>query len=77
MFMNHKQMVKHAIFSLVVKTMEQYVILTLDSCVITIIFFDLWMSRFGHDMFILVIDFINSLWVSCHVIMGFFETRYI
>jgi len=77
MFMNHKQMVQHAILSLVVKTMEQYVILTLDSCVIAITFFDLWMSRFGHDMLILVINFINSLWVSCHVIMGLFEARYI
>ncbi len=66
-------MVQHAILSLVVKTMEQYVIPALDSCVTSITFFDLWMFRFGHDMFILVINFINSLWVSCHVIMGLFK----
>jgi hypothetical protein len=53
--------------------MEQYVIPALDSCVTTITFFNFWMSKFGHDMFILVIDFINSLWVSCHVTVGLFE----
>ncbi len=73
MFPKPKQMVQHAILSLVVKTMEQYVIPVLDSCVTTIIFFYLWMSRFGHDMFIPMIAFINSLWVSCHVTMGLFE----
>jgi hypothetical protein len=59
-------MVQHAILSLVIKTM--------DSCVIVIIYFDLCMSRFGHDTFVLVINFINSLWVLCHVTVGFFET---
>jgi hypothetical protein len=66
-------MVQHAILSLVAKTMEQYVILTLDSCVTTIAFLNLWMFRFGHHMFVLVINFINSLWVACHVIVGLFE----
>jgi hypothetical protein len=66
-------MVQHAIFSLVVKTMEQYLILDLDSCVTTIAFFNLWMSRFGHHMLVLVINFINSLCVPCHVKMGLFE----
>ncbi len=73
MFPNFKQMVQHAILSLVVKTMEQYVILVLDSCVTTITFFYLWMSIFEHYMFVLVINFINSLWVPCHVIVGYFE----
>jgi len=53
--------------------MEQYVIPTLDSCVITTSF-DLWISKFGHRTFALVINFINLLWVPCHVIVGFFET---
>jgi hypothetical protein len=53
-------MVKHAIPSLVAKTMEQYVMLALDSCVIAIASFDLWMSRSRHDTFALVINFINS-----------------
>jgi hypothetical protein len=53
--------------------MEQYVIFALDSCVTTIAFFNFLMSIFGHYMFVLVINFINSLWVLCHVIMGLFE----
>jgi hypothetical protein len=31
------------------------------------------MPRFELDIFVLVINFINSLWVPCHVIVGFFE----
>jgi hypothetical protein len=37
-FLNRKQMVQHVIPSLVVKTMEQYVIIVLDSCVSTTFF---------------------------------------
>ncbi len=66
-------MVQHAILSLVVKTMQQYLIPILDSCVTTITFFYLWVFRFGHGMFIPMIDFINSLWVSCLLTMGLFE----
>jgi len=66
-------MVQHVIPSLMVKTMEQYVILALDSYVTTIASFDLWMFRSKHDTFVLVINFINSLWVPCHVIVGLFE----
>ncbi len=32
------------------------------------------MSRSRHDTFVHVINFINSHWVPCHVIMGLFET---
>jgi hypothetical protein len=53
-------MVKHAIPSLVAKTMEQYVMPTLDSCVTATTSFDLWMSKSRHDTLALVINFINS-----------------
>jgi hypothetical protein len=66
-------MVKHAILSLVVKATQQYVMTVLDSCVTTTTSFDLWMSKFGHDTFALVINFINSQWVPCHVTIGLFE----
>ncbi len=55
------------------RTMEKYVIPTLESCVIAMTSFDLWMSKFGHDTFVIVINFINSQWVPCHVIVAFFE----
>jgi len=58
-FPNLKQMVQHTIHSLVAKTMDQYVMPALDSCVIANVSFDLWMSRSGHDTFALVINFIN------------------
>jgi hypothetical protein len=32
------------------------------------------MFGFRHDMFVLVINFINSLWVPCYVIVGLFKT---
>jgi hypothetical protein len=37
-FFNRKQIVQHAVPSLVAKTMEQFIILALDSCVTTISF---------------------------------------
>jgi hypothetical protein len=46
---------------------------TLDSNVMTITPFDLWISRFTHNTFALVTHFINSQWVPCHVIVGLFE----
>lgn len=59
MFANYKQIVQHAITSLMVKTMEQYVMLALDLGVIPTIYFNLWMSRFKHDKFVLMINFNN------------------
>jgi hypothetical protein len=37
-------------------TMEQYVIPTLDSCVTTKTSFDLWMSKFKHNTFVLMVS---------------------
>ncbi len=59
-FPNYKQMVHHAIPILIAKTMEKFVILTLESCITAKISFVLWMSKFGHDTFALVINFIIS-----------------
>jgi hypothetical protein len=59
MFPNWKQMVQHAIISLVAKTMDHYIMPALDFFVTTIVSFYLWMSRSKHDTFTLVINFIN------------------
>ncbi len=53
--------------------MDKYVLPTLNFCVMATTSFNLWMSKFGHDTFVLVIDFRNSFWVPCHVIVGFIE----
>jgi hypothetical protein len=55
------------------KTMEQFVMPTLDSCVTTTDFLNLWMSKFGHNMIVLVINFINSQWVPYYVTIGLFK----
>jgi len=74
-FPNQKQVVQHAIPELVAKTMEKFVMPTLESCSIATTSFDLWMFKCGHDTFSLV-NFINSHWVPCHLTMGFFEATY-
>ncbi len=48
---------------IVFKNLERYVILVLDFFFITITFFDLWMFRFGNDMFALSM---NSQWIPWH-----------
>ncbi len=53
--------------------MEEYVIPTLESYVIATTSFDLWMSKSRHDTFAILINFINSQWVPCHVIVALFE----
>jgi hypothetical protein len=65
-------MVRHAISFLVAKTMDKYVLLALDFCVTTTTSFDLWMSRLRDGTFDIVINFINSQWVPCHVIVRLF-----
>jgi lauroyl/myristoyl acyltransferase len=59
-FPNWKQEVQHAILELVAKTMEKFVMPSLESC-ITTTSFDLWMSKSGHDTFALVINFITHI----------------
>ncbi len=50
-----------------------HVLSTLKRCITIITWFDLWKSMFGFNTFALVINFINSNWVPCHVIMGLFK----
>jgi hypothetical protein len=62
-FPKWKQVMEQIIPSLVAKTQEKHVFFTLGGCVIVTTSFYLWMSRFGHDTFVLVINFVNSQWV--------------
>ncbi len=61
--------------SLVAKTMEKHVFLTLGGCAIVTTSFYLWMFRFGHDTFASVINFVNSQWVSYYIMMGLFRAH--
>lgn len=69
------QIVEQIIPSLVEKTMEKHVFLTLGCRAIVTTSFYLWMSRFQHDTFALVINFFNSQWVSYYIMMGLFKAH--
>jgi hypothetical protein len=61
------QLVNEVLPTLVTKTMENFVNSILANCITCMTTFDLWMQRGGHDIFALVISFINALWQPCHV----------
>jgi len=75
LFPKWKQIVEQIIPSLVAKTMEKHVFLTLGCCAIVTTSYLFWMSRFGHDTFALVINFVNSQWVSYYIMMGLFKAH--
>jgi len=43
------------------------------TCSTVNITFDLWMLPSGFDTFVLVLNFINDLWIVFHVTIGLFE----
>ncbi len=71
-FPKKKQVVEIVIPKLV-KTMENYVVSSLDACVTIITSIDLWMFRFRHDTFMFMINFVNSRWVPHHWTINLFE----
>jgi hypothetical protein len=44
------------------KTKELYVFLQLVECLLTTISFDLWMPKGAHDIFALVVNFMDANW---------------
>jgi hypothetical protein len=54
--------------------MATYVLPMTTQCATVITTYDLWMLKSSYDTFALVINFINSNWVTCHIIVGLFET---
>jgi hypothetical protein len=55
-------------------TKKNFVSPSFASCNTCTMSFDLWMSRGGINIFILIVHFLNNKWKPCHVIVGFFET---
>jgi hypothetical protein len=55
--------------------MDCHVFLALVEVIIVIATFDLWMSREGFDTFALVVNYINSKWEPCHIMVGIFEVH--
>jgi hypothetical protein len=55
------------------KTKQLYVLPTLVECHSVTTSFDLWMSKVGHDIFALVINFLGNDWQPKHITFGLFE----
>jgi hypothetical protein len=48
---------------MVAKTIENYVLPTLNDCITITTSFDLWMSQIGFNTFALVVNFIHKEWL--------------
>ncbi len=57
------------------KTKQKYVLPKLKQCYYATFSFDLWMSKGAHDVFPLVISFLNEGWQPQHITIGMFETN--
>jgi len=55
------------------KTKEKYVLPKLINCISTTPSFDLWMSKGTHDIFVFVINFLESDWQPKQVTIGLFN----
>jgi len=55
--------------------MERYVLLTFAKTTTMTTTFDLWMPRKGFDTFMLVVNYTNQWWETCHIIVGIFEVH--
>ncbi len=60
MFPSRKMFSKYALVNLVEKTKQKYVLPKLKQCYYATFSFDLWMSKGAHDVFPLVISFLNE-----------------
>jgi hypothetical protein len=56
-------------------TKEKYVLLALASCITCTTSFDIWMSCVGHDIFVMVVNFLNDYWEPNHVTIGILEAQ--
>ncbi len=57
------------------KTKQKYVLPKLKQCYSTTSSFDLWMSKGAHNVFALVISFLNEDWQLQDITIRLFETN--
>jgi hypothetical protein len=67
--------VEEVILMMVGKTMDLHVLFNLAFAIIMATSFDLWMSKGGANTFAFVFNYLNELWTSMHVIVGWFEVH--
>jgi hypothetical protein len=68
-------MVTKMLLDMVEKTKQICVIPTLASCIIYTCSFDLWMSCASINTFVIVVNFINTLWEPYYVTIWIFEVH--
>jgi len=64
-----------ALVNLVEKTKQEHMLPKLKQCYFATFSFDLWMSKGAHDVFAVVISFLNERWHPQHIIIGLFEAN--
>jgi hypothetical protein len=69
-FPSRQVLVNEILLKITKKTKKKYIFSVLESCNISIVSFDLWMSRAKVDTFVLIVHFLNDKWEPCHVIIG-------
>jgi hypothetical protein len=74
-FPPRKAFSQEVLVDLMEKAKEEYVLPKLKHCYSTIASFDLWMSKGAHDVFALVISFLNEKWQPQHITIGLFEVN--
>lgn len=76
MFPFPHQLVIKVLLNIMEKPKKKYVLPSFTSCVTCTTSFDLMnISCHGHDTFAMVVNLINNLWESTHVIVGIFEVH--
>lgn len=73
-FPSRRSLVQEHIPLMLSKSMEEYVLPSLTTCVTISITFDLWMSKTSFDTFAMVINFVDNNWVSRHITIGLLKT---
>jgi hypothetical protein len=74
-FPSRKMFSQKNLVDLMEKTKEEYVLLKLNECYYATTSFYLWMSKNAHDIFALVISFLNEEWQPQHVTIRLFEAN--
>jgi hypothetical protein len=74
-FPSKKLFSREDLVNLVEKTKQEYMLPKLKQCYSTTFSFDLWMSKGAHNVFALVISFLNEGWHPQHITIELFEAN--
>jgi hypothetical protein len=74
-FPSREMFSQETLVDVVDKTKQKYMLPKLKQCYYATISFDLWMSKGAHDVFALMINFLNEGWQPQHITIGLFEAN--